>query len=248
MPRRINQRKREKKNLNACYIIPPLVIRVATRCDNNRMAWRCHDNACTSVDDGKSRIRVVSSRQDSLCRFETRAARRWQPFSLFLPPLIPSWGEGRGSQRGGMVGDRAIYRLPLIEDDDLTRSYNRLGIAINDLFCSVGTVYVTSTTARLKRGEGVGKSILCENRHVPHRAPWLFPWRVASLAKVIRTIVVFSISFLFLIALLLEYTKGKREREREMSVVRVMYTSMWMGTNTWGWFLSHPIEGEVWTS
>lgn len=215
MPRRINQRKREKKNLNACYIIPPLVIRVATRCDNNRMAWRCHDNACTSVDDGKSRIRVVSSRQDSLCRFETRAARRWQPFSLFLPPLIPSWGEGRGSQRGGMVGDRAIYRLPLIEDDDLTRSYNRLGIAINDLFCSVGTVYVTSTTARLKRGEGVGKSILCENRHVPHRAPWLFPWRVASLAKVIRTIVVFSISFLFLIALL-EYRKGKRKRERDV--------------------------------
>lgn len=129
---------------------------------------------------------------------------------LPLPPSINPLVRG-----GGRVGDRAIYRLPLIEDDDLTRSYNRLGIAINDLFCSVGTVYVTSTTARLKRGEGVGKSILCENRHVPHRTPWLFPWRVASLAKVIRTIVVFSISFLFLIALLLEYTKGKREREKE---------------------------------
>lgn len=129
---------------------------------------------------------------------------------LPLPPSINPLVRG-----GGRVGDRAIYRLPLIEDDDLTRSYNRLGIAINDLFCSVGTVYVTSTTARLKRGEGVGKSILCENRHVPHRTPWLFPWRVASLAKVIRTIVVFSISFLFLIALL-EYRKGKKKRERDV--------------------------------
>ena len=40
------------------------------------------------------------------------------------------------------------------------------GIAINDLFCSVGTGYVTSTTARLNE-----KSILCEKRHVSRRAP-----------------------------------------------------------------------------
>lgn len=29
--------------------------------------------------------------------------------------------------RVGRAKGRAIYRLPLIEDDDLTRSYNRLG-------------------------------------------------------------------------------------------------------------------------
>lgn len=142
------------------------------------------------------------------------AWRCWQPFSPPPPPLIAR--EGRGKPTGRKGGGRAIYRLPLIEDDDLTRSYNRLGIAINDLFCSVGTVYVTSTTARLKRGGGRGeerrKSILCENRHVPHRAPWLFPWRVASLAKVIRTIVVFSIvSFPYRYTF--EYTEGERERD-----------------------------------
>lgn len=80
------------------------------------------------------------------------AWRCWQPFSPPPPPLIAR--EGRGKPTGRKGGGRAIYRLPLIEDDDLTRSYNRLGIAINDLFCSVGTVYVTSTTARLKRGGG----------------------------------------------------------------------------------------------
>lgn len=70
-----------------------------------------------NVDDSKSRIRAVSSGDGG----PARAPCEGQP--VVLPVMGHRLG---GFERMGMAR-QAIYRLPLIEDDDLTRSYNRLG-------------------------------------------------------------------------------------------------------------------------